>query len=59
MAHKTETVVSTIQKQMIKEKCPACHTGKLHEVYAYDEQELLLYCNHCLCAVDSDGGFTN
>lgn len=51
--------MTTIQKQMIKEKCPACGTGKLHEVCAYEENEVLLYCNHCLCAVDSDGGFTN
>lgn len=51
--------LTKIQKQMIKEKCPACHTGKLHEVFAYEENESLLYCNYCLCAVDSDGGFTN
>lgn len=47
---------SPIQKQMIKKKCPACGKGKLHEVLGDDE--MLLYCNYCLCAVDSDGGFT-
>ena len=51
--------MTKIQKQMLKEKCPACHTGKLHEVYAYEIAESLLYCNDYLCAVDSDGGFTN
>lgn len=36
--------MTAIQKQMIRQKCPSCHTGKLHAMYAYDIEETLLYC---------------
>ncbi len=50
-------MLTTIQKEIIKHKCPACEQGDLHEVEG--ENETLLYCNQCLCTVDSDGGYTN
>jgi len=49
--------LSKIQKKMIKEKCPACGEGKLHEVDGDGEQ--YLWCNNCDCSVDGGGGYTN
>lgn len=50
-------MLSTIQKKIIKHKCPACKKGKLHKVTG--ETEDYLWCNMCYCSVDSDGGYTN
>ena len=52
-----ENKLSKIQLAMIKEKCPACGEGELHEVDGDGEQ--YLWCNNCDCSVDSDGGYTN
>jgi len=49
--------LTAIQKEMLKKKCPACGEGDLHEVTGETEQ--YLYCNNCLCSVDSDGGYIN
>ena len=49
--------LTKIQKKMIKEKCPACGSGELHEVAGDGEQ--YLWCNNCDCSVDSSGGYTN
>lgn len=50
-------MLSTIQKEIIKHKCPACEEGELHQVGG--ETEDYLWCNMCYCSVDSDGGYTN
>lgn len=52
--------MNNLQKQAIKDKCPHCEIGNLHPVETSLEEleETLLYCNHCLLAMDSDGGYT-
>lgn len=49
------TKLSKIQKKMIKEKCPACDEGNLHEVDGDSEQ--YLWCDICDCSVDCNGGY--
>ena len=49
--------LTAIQKKYMKEGCPACETGKLHEVDG--ENEIYLWCNNCDCSMDSSGGYTN
>lgn len=49
--------LTKIQKKILKRKCPACKEGKLHPVDG--ENEVYLWCDYCLCSVDSDGGYTN
>ncbi len=51
-----ENELSKIQLAMIKEKCPACGEGKLHEIDGDGEQ--YLWCDNCDCSVDGDGGYT-
>ena len=46
--------LSPIQLEAIKNPCPHCLTGVLYAVSGEGEQ--LLYCNHCLLSMDSDGG---
>ena len=48
-----------IQKEMLKEPCPHCKTGKLRVVAEEDDdQETCLWCDSCLCSVVTDGGYT-
>jgi len=54
--HMKKPKLSKIQREMLVGKCPHCGEGKLHPVDG--EIEIYLYCNNCLCAVDSDGGYT-
>ena len=48
--------MSEIQKKAIKEKCPNCKEGDLHEVEG--EVENYLWCNSCDLSMDSCGGYT-
>ena len=48
--------LSPIQRRIQKSKCPACKEGRLHKVVG--ETEIMLWCNSCLFAMDSDGGCT-
>lgn len=53
---KYPTKLTAIQRKLQKSKCPACKEGRLHRVDG--ENEIMLWCNLCYCAVDSDGGYT-
>jgi hypothetical protein len=48
--------LSDIQLKAIKELCPHCGIGELHEVDG--EYENYLWCNNCDLSMDSDGGYT-
>ena len=50
--------MSEIQEKAIKEKCPHCKEGDLHEVEGTQGIEMYLWCNNCLLSMDSDGGYT-
>lgn len=50
--------LSDIQKKAIKEKCPHCEQGELHEVPNPDDTEMYLWCNNCDLSMDSSGGYT-
>jgi len=51
-------MITKVQKEMLKEKCPACKFGKLRVVAKEDEdQETCLWCDWCDCSVDTSGGY--
>ncbi len=58
-------ILTEIQKEALKHKCPACGEGELHEVEgnSCDENgeviENYLWCNNCDLSMDSCGGYTN
>ena len=54
---KYPTKLTEIQRKIQKSKCPACKEGRLQRVDG--ETEIMLWCNLCYCAVDSDGGYTS
>lgn len=49
--------LTKIQKEALKNKCPHCEIGDLHEVDGEEEQ--YLWCNNCDLSMDSDGGYTS
>ena len=48
--------LSKIQQEAIKNLCPHCKHGKLHEVEG--EKEQYLWCDNCDLSMDSSGSYT-
>lgn len=51
-------MLSKIQKEMLKKKCPFCKKGKLSPVAEEDDDcETCLWCDTCDCSVDTSGSY--